>query len=173
MQTVYRAELMAICHVVLTATEPTHIVSDCESVVNNAAMIFYGNHHGNFNGDHADLWKSLYERVRQKDQGHFRITWVPSHTDLANAKELQEKGGPQERMLIGNHWADNEAKRGMQHHNIDWREYQEADDRVFIACMVQHLIKTVWEELFTIDMRLKQGLDPEESNPNDEWGRKQ
>ena len=67
-------------------------------------------------------------------------------------------------MLIGNHWADQEAKKGMHSHNIDWQEYQEADDRVFLASMTQHLIKTVWEELFTLDMRIKEGLDPEECN---------
>ena len=72
-------------------------------------------------------------------------------------------------MLIGNHWADNEAKRGMQYHCIDWREHQEADDGRFIACIAQHLINSVWEELFALDMRLMHGFDTEEGEqPNQE-----
>ena len=162
MQTVYRAELTAIYQVVNSALEPTHIVSDCESVVNCAADIFHNNHDGEHRGDHAELWESIHKKVEEKRPGHFKIAWVPSHMDLTKAKELQAKGGPEERMLVGNHWADREAKKGMQSHNIDWQEYQEADDRTFLACMSQHLIRTVWEDLFTLDMRLKLGLDDEE-----------
>ena len=65
---------------------------------------------------------------------------MPSHTDLTKAKELEARGGPKEQMLIGNHWADQEAKKGMHSHNIDWQEYQEAGDRVFLASVTQHLI---------------------------------
>ena len=39
----------------------------------------------------------------------------------------------------------------MQYHNTDWQEYQEADGRAFFDSITQHLIKAVWEELFTLD----------------------
>ena len=54
---------------------------------------------------------------------------MPSDTDLTKAKEIKARGVPKEQMPIGNHWADQGAKKGMQHHNIDWQEHQEADDR--------------------------------------------
>ena len=94
MQTVFRAELLAICHVVLTATAPTHIASDCGPVVKCAATISHGNHQVFFEGDHADVWEDVHEKVKQKDQGHFKLTWVPSHTDLTKAREQEARGGP-------------------------------------------------------------------------------
>ena len=59
-------------------------------------------------------------KVAEKRPGNFKITWAPSHTDLSETKELQARGRPKESMLIGNHWADQEAKMGMQFQNIDW-----------------------------------------------------
>ena len=67
-------------------------------------------------------------------------------------------------MLIGNHWADHEAKNGMQFHDINWQEYAEADDRTMVACVAQHLIKRWWEESFAKDMRQKQVLQIEEES---------
>ena len=108
--------------VVSNAIEPTHIVSDCESVVKRVAAIFHNSHEGDHRGDHAEVWQSIHKKVAEKRPGYFKITWVPSHTDLTKAKELQARGGPKESMLIGNHWADQEAKKGMRFHDIHWQE---------------------------------------------------
>ena len=87
MQTAYRAELTAISQVVHSALHPTHIVSDCESVVNCAAAIFHGNHEGIHKGDHDEVWKCIQEVVRAKPPGYFKVTWAPSHTDLTKGKK--------------------------------------------------------------------------------------
>ena len=52
--TVNRAELTAVNHAVQVANQPTHIVSDCLSVVNTARAIFYGSQSKEVGGDHAD-----------------------------------------------------------------------------------------------------------------------
>ena len=58
----------------------------------------------------------------------------------------------------------------MHYHNIDWQEYQEADDRVLVASVAQHLVKVVWVELFTLDMRLKEGVGHEDHSLHAEAG---
>ena len=56
----------------------------------------------------------------------------------------------------------------MQFHNIHMQEYKQADDRTFLASMAKHLIRIVWEELFTLGMRLKLGLDAEEDEQDNQ-----
>ena len=73
MQTVYRAELTAVSHAVQAADQPTHIVSDCLSVVNTATMIFFGCQAGNVGGDHADLWEKISDKVKACPGGFYRI----------------------------------------------------------------------------------------------------
>ena len=73
-QTVYRAELTAVDQVVKSALEPTHIVCDCEAVVNCAADVSHDNHEGNHKGDHADVSRNMQETVREKPLGYFKIT---------------------------------------------------------------------------------------------------
>ena len=66
LQTVYRAELKAVAHVLATATSPTRIVSDCLSVVNGLNDIIEGKRH-NGKGDHADLWSIIQDEIDMKD----------------------------------------------------------------------------------------------------------
>ena len=73
---------MAIYQVVNTAPKPTHIVSDCESVVNCIVAISHDSHGGNHKGDHADVWKNVREQVAEKQLGYFKTTWVPSNTQI-------------------------------------------------------------------------------------------
>ena len=57
----------------------------------------------------------------------------------------------------------------MRYHDINWQEYEEADDRVMIACVAQHLIKTVWEEVFAKDSRLKHNCGDEEDSEEERY----
>ena len=165
LQTVYRAELTAVNHAVQAADRPTHIVSDCLSVVNTAAAIFHGNLQAETKGDHSDIWEALKQKVATMPMNHFKATWIPSHTDLARAKENEQKGGYEERMIVGNAHADREAKSAMTTHelNINRDEYDDADDRTFFACIFQHMLKTILEKTFEEDAKLWQesGIDPE------------
>ena len=93
MQTVYRAELTAVSHAVQAANQPTHIVSDCLSVVKTAKAIFYGSQADNVKGDHADLWKEISDKLKACPKDFYRITWIPSHTDLTKSAENEASGG--------------------------------------------------------------------------------
>ena len=55
--------------------------------------------------------------------------WIPSHVNLEDAQAIEDETGRGRRMRIGNGRADNEAKERVQHHQIDWQEYANADDR--------------------------------------------
>ena len=110
LQTVYRAELMAVNHVIQSSTSSTHIVSDCLSVVNTMRTVI-GEQQQKFKGDHADLWTQIPQTVHSKPRGFFSITWVPSHTDVDKAREAEERGGHKRSMILRNQAADNEAKR--------------------------------------------------------------
>ena len=60
-------------------------------------------------------------------------------------------------MIIGNDAADNEAKFGMNYHEINYDEYRHADDRTYLAMVIQLLIKDIWERHFTSDMDAMHG----------------
>ena len=130
MQAVYRAELTAVSHSVQAANQPTHIVSDCLSVVSTARAIFYGSQTDDVKGDHADLWKQISDKVKTCLEDFYRITWIPSHTDLTKSAENEANGGHERSMICGNAHADREAKMAMRAHAINWEEFADADDRV-------------------------------------------
>ena len=174
LQTVYRAELTAVNHVIQSANTPTHIVSDCLSVVNTMRDILAGLER-EVKGDHADLWAQIQRTVRSQPPGYYSITWVPSHTDIDAAQETEDRGGHKRSMILGNQAADNEAKAGMSAHPIDWEEYRHADDKIFLATITQTLIKDVWERHFTSDMEAKCGPELtrgnlEENYDTADWG---
>ena len=98
LHTVGRAELMAVNHVIQSADSPTHIVSDCLSVVNTMRDI-NGRQQQRIKGDHADLWTQIQQTVQSKPQEYFSITWAPSHTDTEKAQEAEAKGGHKRSMI--------------------------------------------------------------------------
>ena len=72
-------------------------------------------------------------------------------------------------MILGNQSADSEAKAGMSAHYIDWEEYKHADDRTYIAMIVQLLIKDVWEKHFATDMEAKLGPELDRDDLEEWW----
>ena len=86
LQSLCRAELMAIKLVMQSANSPTHIVSDCFPVVNTMRDII-GRLQLNIRGDYSDLWAQIQQIVHNKPPEYFTITWVPSHTDTEKAEE--------------------------------------------------------------------------------------
>ena len=72
-------------------------------------------------------------------------------------------------MILGNQVVGNEAKSGMSSHQINWEEHRHADDRIFLAMIIQLLIKDIWEKHFTTDMEVKHGpeLNPESNDANE------
>ena len=105
------------------------------------------------------MWTQIQQTVQCKPQEFFSITWVPSHTDVDKAQEAEERGGHKRSMILGNQAADNEAKSGMTYHHINWDEHRHADDKCFLATVIQLLIKDIWERHFTTDMEAKHGLE--------------
>ena len=137
------------------ANQPTHIVSDCFSDVNTARAIFYGSQAGNVGGDHADLWEKISDKVKACPEDFYRITWIPSHTDLTQPVENEANGGHKRSMILGNAHADREAKMAMDAHAIHGDEYADAEDTVYLAALIQHMIMTIWERLFTEEAQVK------------------
>ena len=160
-QTVYRAELKAVVHVLTAATIPTRIVTDCQAVANQVHDIIHGER-TNLKGDHADLWKIAEEAIRKRDPNFFEIEWVTSHIELEKAGEIEAAGGFSKASIFGNHWADHQAKTGLQEHPIDWEEYQEADDRAFITIVAQAMALKVWTNFFTEDNEVREAHEAEE-----------
>ena len=165
-QTVYRAELEAVHQVIKKAKRPTAIYSDCLSVVNQLQTILNnrGSNEVAEKGDHADLWSSIEREVNSKPPEYFDVTWMPSHTEIEAAGEIEARGGIEERHVFGNHWADLLAKAGINAHKIDHEEYKRADDRAFLAATTQSLIKEVWEAYFEADQDAKDSGDFEDHN---------
>ena len=118
LQTVYRAELTAVAHVLAIATPPTRIVSDCLSVVNELNELLQGKKH-NGKGDHADLWKVIQEEVESKEEDYYRIEWITSHIEVQKAEEVEMAGGFLARHIYGNCQADLQAKAALALHPID------------------------------------------------------
>ena len=117
-------------------------------------------------GDHADIWEDFKKRGESVPTDYYKATWIPSHTDLAMAKENAQRGGHEERMVVGNAHAYRDANSAMTAHeiNISRHEYDGVDDRTFFACIFQHMLKTVLEKFFDEDAKLRQesGMDPED-----------
>ena len=88
LQTVYRAELQAVEHVLKTATTPTRIVSDCQSVVNQLTKLLQG---GSLEkkSDHADLWASILREIKDREESFFEVEWINSHIDTEKAQEVE------------------------------------------------------------------------------------
>ena len=63
------------------------------------------------------------------------------------------------RHLVGNSWADKLAKEGRRAHAINQEEYDRADDRAFLAAVVQHMIKEIWAAHFQIDYAAQRSGD--------------
>ena len=163
----YRAELIVVNRTVRAANQATHTVPDCLSVVNIARAIFYGNHTNDVGGEHADLWRKTSDKVKTSPENFYRITLIPSQKGLAQAVENEANGGHRMSMILGNAHADREAKAAMVAHAINWDEYADADDRVYLAALIQHMIMTIWERLFIEETQVKDecGLDPTHPNP--------
>ncbi len=149
-QTVYRAELTAAAHVLLSACTPTCIVSDCEAVVeqlrDELAM-----RRRTLTGDHQDLWRAIRTAIDRRGPGFFDVQWVKSHLDPQKAEEIEQAGGFPAEHIWGNAQADAAAKNAMGWHEIDWTQYALADDREVAACIIQRLITDVWSNFFEED----------------------
>ena len=88
-QTVYLVELVAFLHVIESANVPTRIVTNCQTVANQAFVI-HDREAPALGGDRADLRNELTEIVRNKEHDFFEIEWVASHIDVEKALEVQE-----------------------------------------------------------------------------------
>ena len=169
-QTVYRAELEAVHHVIASANLPTHIISDCKSIVEQCRILLHreGGEQNQPEGDHADLWKNIHERIREKPQGFFEVSRISSHLDVEAAQRIEDSGGFLARHIWGNDHADSMAKHAITYHDINWNEYDKAEDRSFLACTIQALIKKVWDKYFVEDTNANHAEDYEGvAEPND------
>ncbi len=91
-QTVYRAELLAVLHAVKSATAPTRVVSDCQSVVEQLRDTLAGAPR-KASGDHAELWEEMNNIIQGRPQGYYAVDWVASHADLDMADSIERAGG--------------------------------------------------------------------------------
>ncbi len=153
-QTVYRAELTAAAHVILSAVSPTCIVSDCEAVVDQLRDELAMRRRP-LTGDHRDLWMTIRDAIDRRESGFFDVQWVKSHLDPQKAEEIEQAGGFPAEHIWGNAQADAAAKNAMGWHEIDWAQYALADDREVAACIIQRLITDVWSSFFEEDPSIK------------------
>ena len=159
-QTVYRAELEAVHHVISSANQPTHIVADCFSVVHKLQDILAEDvDDAPEEGDHGDLWNSIKEKIADKPRDFYEVAWVASHIDLQDADQVEQSGIFPKKHIFGNDGADQLAKQGLNFHNVDRFEHSKADDRAYIACIIQAMIAAVWEKYFEQDTEAKEGGD--------------
>ena len=101
-QTVYRAELIALLVAVEIFRGDLTVISDCEGVVDEAERI-RGGGRPSPTSRHADLWARLDAAIRRDATGSLAIRWVPSHE-----KEGSGRITPEDRH--GNDRADQLAK---------------------------------------------------------------
>ena len=164
-QTVYRAELAAILHVIKSANVPTKIITDCQAVANQAHAIMHDREIAAPGGDHADLWEELTTSVRLREDEFFEIEWIASHIDVEKAQEVEVAGGFLKEYIVGNHWADVQAKEGLRGHAINDQEYADAEDRAVLTILAQALILEVWKNYFEIDTEAQQAEEEDEPPP--------
>jgi hypothetical protein len=164
-QTVYAAELMAAVHVAVSATAPTLIVSDCRAVVDQLRAEIEGDNKP-IRGDYADLRLLLRRAIQARPSDFFDAEWVKSHTDPADAAEAEMRGGAPAAYVHGNGQADLLAKEAMRWHSIDQAEYDKAEDREFLAMVIQGLLETLWSNIFDRDVNLR-GLEDHAADLHD------
>ncbi len=129
----------------------------------------------NIKGDHADLMEEVREAIATRPPQYFGIKWVNSHTPLHLAEEVENQGGFERRHIEGNYAVDLMAKGAIRWHDIDWLEFERADDREFIACVVQAMLTDVWTKMFEQDNIIR-GLEDDAHDqeahdyPEDEHG---
>ena len=115
-QNSYRAELAAAAHVITTSTEPTHIVSDCPTVVRLISEVIENNH---CSVDMEDpLWSPIRRGIAEKGNTFFSISWVKSHVSLEEAQTYIDQGTTCHDDFDRNEQADSLAKRGAQEHPV-------------------------------------------------------
>ncbi len=139
-QTVYAAELMAVTHAVLSASMPTRIVSDCKAVVDCVREEIRGSDRAT-TGDDSDLRRQLRACIREVDQEYYEIEWINSHVDLEHAADIEARGGPPRQYYQGNAQADLSAKDAIRWHDLDLLEHGKAEDREFLATVVQPMLE--------------------------------
>ena len=149
-QRAYRAELEAVHHAALSPNQATHIVSDCKSIVEQMRSLMHRDveEESKPEGDHEDLWVKIQQRIDEKPQGFFEVSWIASHLEAGEARRIEARGGFLARRIWGNDHADAMAKQAITHHDINWREHDKAEERIFLACTIQTMIKKVWGRYF-------------------------
>ncbi len=166
LQTVHTAELMAVAHVFASATAPTRVVSDCRGVVDIVRAELNGEP-APTGGDHDDLRQTIREAIKSRPHGFFAVEWVTSHIPLDRAADIERSGSFLERYIQGNCQADLLAKSGISWHDIDHLEYKKADDREFLACVIQTMIEEVWKNVFDQDVNMR-GLEDHSKEDEDQ-----
>ncbi len=84
------------------------------------------------------------------------------------AEEIERRGGNTVEYIRGNACADLLAKSAMHWHEIDYVEYDQADDREFLAAVVQAMLETIWAKAFDQDVNLRGLEDHSAEAPPDE-----
>ncbi len=156
-QTVFAAELMAALHAVASASTPTRIISDCRAVVDIVRAELEADLRP-IRGDYGDLRTRLRREIQSRPPGFYEVEWIKSHVDASNADEIERRGGSSAEQMRGNDCADRLAKSAMRWHDIDYGEYDQADDREFLAAVVQAMLETIWSKAFDQDVNLR-GLE--------------
>ena len=142
-QTIGRAELAAVCHVLCSAT-PGVIVTDCLGIRKKARRIMAGliSQEQLLKSTNADLWSLAWDPLRS-GLG-WEVEWVPSHHSCTEAAAA----GVSHEDWLGNDKADQAAK--VQAHVADaspallqkWAEHQAATEavwRLIAESQVAHL----------------------------------
>ena len=135
LQTIGRAELAAVSHVLCTAS-PGTIVTDCLSVYNKC-MSIQGGHMSKeevLRSRNADLWGLCWGHLRS--EAGWQFEWMPSHSTEAEASA----SGVSEADWLGNAKADEAAKTKAKEADINPQLLQRWSDHQAAVAAVWRLI---------------------------------
>ena len=143
LQTIGRAELAAVCHVICSAS-PGTIVTDCLSVYNKCIRIKAGDISKEelLRSRNADLWGRCWGPLRSEADWQFE--WMPSHNTEAEAASA----GVSPADWLGNAKADEAAKAKAKEADLSpqllqrWADHQAATEavwRLIAESQVAHL----------------------------------
>ncbi len=111
-QTSFRAESMALRHIVRTVTWPSLLVFDCLAVVDAFQLLLDGGVITSI----ADF--DVWEDIIQADIQHFEIKWVKAHLTDAEAAIAVAAGRFSWREILANRSVDLIAKDAVALHNL-------------------------------------------------------
>ena len=146
-QSSFRAETLAILHVVPRAAVPVRIMCDCKGVVELFKKLINDDANDISRLPDSDLWVDIRRALPPDPLRYLDIVWMPSHLEesknlVKRVKALDE--GITLADVDGNVAADELAKKGAEQIALPKHIAEEYSERAFIAKAAHHMMVTIW-----------------------------